>query len=157
MSLTAPMTPGNGVDHGAPGRVWIDEPDQFHAQLAAPIEELPGQADGGAAAADDEQPLGRLAAQRQPVERDAPADEQRDDEQGGERDDAAAEHQPGNPVVGDGEHRRRRAERAQRADEQFAAVGGRPQVVEIAVVKADLHDTGHDHGAQHPADGLLRR
>ena len=111
--------------------------------------------DGGAAGADDQQPLGRpsraaTATRTRCASRRAAAMMSR----AAISEDAAADDQRREPSSRGPPGRRRRAERLQQPDEQIAAVGGRAQVVEIAVVQADLQDAGDEHGApqQRPAD-----
>ena len=63
---------------------------------------------------------------------------------GGDHEDAAADHQRRQPEVERRQNERRRGERLQDADEQLAPIGEQPQVVQIGVVQTRLRDRGDE-------------
>ena len=71
-----------------------------------------------------------------------------DDEDRGNQEDAAAEHQIREPEVDGRQDERRGAKRLEDADEQIAAIGALPQAVEVGEVQAGLRDERHDEGLE---------
>ena len=136
------MTPG--FNTGGANQLWIgvDEADDLDAQLAPPLEQFARERHGGRAGADDEQSLAGRGVARQPIECHAPSDDQADDHAAGPQEHAAADDQRRKPVIDQREDDRRRAERLEQAHEHVAPIAGDAQVVQIAVVQAELTDTG---------------
>ena len=81
MSSMVPMTPGLITGVPTRGRIRIDEADDLDAEFLASLEQLARQADGGRSGADEQQPLARRHAARQPLEHQPPADDEQDHDQ----------------------------------------------------------------------------
>jgi hypothetical protein len=107
--------------------------------------ELARELDGALAGPDQQELLARRDVPVRPLEHDPPAEHQRDHAQRGQDEDAAPDDEVREPVIDAGQQQRRRAQRVDRPDEQLAAVGDDLQVVEVAVVQADLRDQRDQH------------
>ena len=80
MSLDGADDPRVDDRRADPGRVADPRTRRARRRARSALEELPGERHRGASRADNQQALRRPAAQGQPLERDAPARDQRDDE-----------------------------------------------------------------------------
>ena len=77
MSSIVPMTPGLITGRADPRRIGVDEPDDLDAELDAALVQLARQRHGRGARADEQQPLARPDRAAQPLEDQAPADDER--------------------------------------------------------------------------------
>ncbi len=135
---------GGAAEHGGPrgavdrvGRLVVHEANQPVAEIALD-QNLARHCAGGAAGADDQDPLFEVARVGNAVEHDAPG-EHRDEEQAeGRDDDAAAQVEGRHGDVQAREDDGRGAGRLQEPDDEFATRLHQRQVVEVVVVQGEL-------------------
>ena len=139
------------------GARHFDEAGELDAELVPALVDLARQFGRRGAGADDQHPLVRAHPRRQPLERDAPAGDEQDDEQRADQEDAAADHQAGQPVVDHRQQGAAGAERLEQPDHQPPAIVQPARVIEVAIVQAGLEDAGNQDGApdQGPAKQLM--
>ena len=82
-----------------PCGIRINEADNRDPEIA-PLVQLAGEADGPFARAHEEQSIARADAPHCPLEHEAPAENERDDQTRGDGRNAAANHQVGEPEIG---------------------------------------------------------